>query len=218
MDIEKARFNMIEQQIRPWQVLDEHILQLLAHIKREVFLPPHLRSLAFVDTDLPWVEGVSILSPKMEARMLEAVAVKKEETVLVSGVQTGYMLALLAHCAKKVVGVESSDFIIDCAKENMSREGFYPCVTIEKGEPLLGCEKYAPYDVIIVTQSLRVPPEKLKQQLKPGGRLLVILGQSPVMTVSLIRHEGRHIFSSKALFETDIQPFKNAPFVSEFVF
>lgn len=217
MNLEQARFNMIEQQIRPWNVLDTDVLELLSIIKREKFLPEHQQSLAFTDTELPLADGSLMLSPKMEARIVQEVAVKKHEKVLVVGAGTGYLPALLAFHAHHVTCVESSAAVHKVASQNLQKHGITK-IALELGDASKGWSSAAPYDVIVVTGSLQVLPEEFKQQLKVGGRLFVVLGKPPIMTAYLMTRVGDAEFTSKALFETSVPIVPHAERLSSFSF
>lgn len=217
MNLEQARFNMIEQQIRPWNVLNPDVLELLTIVKREKFLPENLQSLAFMDIELPLADRSLMLSPKMEARILQEVAINKHETALIVGAGTGYLPALLAFHARHVVCIESSPAVFTLADKNLHREGVKK-VSVKLGEAAKGWPQEAPYDVIVMTGSLEVLPEELKQQLKPGGRLFVVLGSAPIMTAYLIKRINETEFTSTALFETSIPSVPHAEHHSTFSF
>jgi len=217
MKNEQARFNMIEQQIRPWNVLDVGVLELLSIVKREKFLPESQQTLAFMDTQLPLADGSLMLSPKLEARIVQDVAIKKHENALVIGSGTGYLPALLAFHARHVLCVENSAEVFSVAQKNLQREGVTN-VSIVHGDGSAGWPADAPYDVIVLTGSLEVLPETLKQQLKVGGRLFVILGAAPIMTACLISRSSETGFESKALFDTSVAAIANAEHVSAFSF
>lgn len=217
MKTEQARFNMIEQQIRPWNVLDMGVLELLTIVKRENFLPDNQRSLAFMDTELPLADGSVMLSPKMEARIVQEVAIKKHENALVVGAGTGYLSALLAFHARHVACVESSPAVFTYAQQTLQHEGVAN-VTIALGNASKGWPTDAPYDVIVMGGSLQVLPSDLKQQLKVGGRLFVIIGSAPIMTAWLYTRHSETEFESKALFDTSIASIPTAEPVSSFSF
>lgn len=217
MNTEQARFNMVEQQIRPWNVLDKDVLELLSIVKREKFLPANQQSLAFMDTELPLADGSLMLSPKIEARIVQEVAVKKHENVLVAGAGTGYLPALLAFHARHITCVESSPAVFSYAEQTLHREGITN-VSIIKGDASKGWPAIAPYDAIVMTGSLPALHDALKNQLKVGGRLFVILGTAPVMTAYLYTRVSETEFTSKSLFDTSVAPILNAEHVSTFIF
>ena len=217
MNIEQARFNMIEQQIRPWDVLDPDVLELLHVVKRENFVPVAHKALAFVDTEIPLAGGQSMLMPKIEARLLQDVNLKKHESVLEIGTGSGYMAALLAHKGQQVTTVEISPELKALAEKNLADNGVTN-VKVELGNGAQGWPNGAPYDVIVVSGSLPVLPEGLLQQLKIGGRLAVIIGQAPAMKAQLITRTGEAGYDTRTLFETSVKPLASATEPSKFQF
>jgi protein-L-isoaspartate(D-aspartate) O-methyltransferase len=189
MNIEQARFNMIEQQIRPWDVLDNHILQLLATVKREDFVPLAHKALAFVDMEIPLRDGGKkgqcMLSPKVEARLLQDLAVHKHEKVLEIGTGSGYMAALLAHRAQRVISLEIVPELAQLARDNLQKAGIHNCeVRVADGSQDLSAD--GPFDVILLSGSVAHIPAALLTQLKPGGRLAAIVGEEPVMRATFV--------------------------------
>ncbi|MES2772497.1 MAG: protein-L-isoaspartate O-methyltransferase [Pseudomonadota bacterium] len=217
MDFEQARFNMIEQQIRPWEVLDPDILRLLALSKREEFVPEAHKNLAFADLCIPLGEQQSMLEPKLEARLLQAASVKNSDNVLEIGTGSGYMAALLATQAAYVDTIEISPALAERAKQNLQRAGVAN-VTVHIADGLLGCPEQAPYDVIMLSGSLPTIPDSLLKQLKIGGRLVAVVGQSPVMTAQLIVRVEEDAFNKIKLFETQVPVLSNAVQPARFVF
>jgi len=214
MDIELARANMIEQQIRPWDVLDQSVLDLLATVRREEFVPPTLRSLAFVDVELPLrIDGVdtgeTMMTPKVEARLLQELAIEAHESVLEIGCGSGFMAALAAHRARSVVSIEIDALLFRFGAANLERAGIRN-VTVERGDGALGWPAKAPFDVIIVSGSLPVLPPTLLSQLKVGGRLAAIVGQEPVMTAQVVTRVSDTNFDTLPIFETCLKPLRNA--------
>ena len=217
LDMEQARFNMIEQQIRPWDVLDPEVLALLSEVKREEFVPAASKTLAFADVELPLGNGISMLEPKVEARLLQEAAVKHTDKVLEIGTGSGYMAALLAARAEFVVSVEIDTSLAATARENLARAGVVN-VSVEQGDAARGWAAKAPYDVIVVSGSLPVLPEALLKQLQIGGRLVGIVGDAPVMSAQLVTRTGEATFNTVNLFETVVAPLRNAVQVEQFVF
>jgi protein-L-isoaspartate(D-aspartate) O-methyltransferase len=217
MNIEQARFNMIEQQIRPWNVLDQDVLDLLHVVKREQFVPAAYQNLAFADVEIPLPGGAAMLAPKFEARILQEVGVKKHETVLEIGTGTGYMAALLAHRAAKVTTVEINPETAELAKKNLANAGIHN-VTVEVGNGAQGWEKGAPYDVIVISGALEVLPEGFLKQVKVDGRIAAIIGQAPVMEASIITRTGENTYSTIKVFETNVRYLTGAPVPSHFQF
>ena len=217
MNIEQARFNMIEQQIRPWDVLDTEVLDLLHVVKRENFVPAAHKALAFVDAEIPLPGGENMLYPKIEARLLQDVNAKKHESVLEIGAGSGYMAALLAHRARHVTTVEISPELKALAEKNLADNGVTN-VTVELGDGAQGWATGAPFDVIVVSGSLPQLPEGLLKQLKVGGRLAVIIGQAPAMQAQLITRTGEAGYDTRTLFETSAKPLQQANKPSSFKF
>lgn len=217
MNIEQARFNMIEQQIRPWNVLDQDVLDLLHVVKREQFVPAAYQNLAFADVEIPLPGGEAMLAPKFEARILQEVGVRKHETVLEIGTGSGYMAALLAHRAAKVTTVEINPETAELAKKNLANAGIHN-VTVETGNGAEGWAKGAPYDVIVISGALEVLPEAFLKQVKVGGRIAAIIGQAPVMEASIITRTGEDTYSTIKVFETNVRYLTGAPVPSHFQF
>jgi protein-L-isoaspartate(D-aspartate) O-methyltransferase len=203
MNIEQARFNMIEQQIRPWDVLDPQVLDLLFVVKREDFAPPAYRNLAFADMEIPLGDGQMMLAPKIEAKMLQELGIKKTDKVLEIGTGSGYMAALLAARAEHVVTVECRPALADIAKQNLERAGVKN-VIVELGDGANGWPQGGPYDAIVVSGSVPSVPDVLLKQLRIGGRLAVVVGEAPVMEAQLITCTADGVFNTINLFETVI--------------
>jgi protein-L-isoaspartate(D-aspartate) O-methyltransferase len=222
MDLEQARFNMVEQQIRPWYVLDQSVLDLLFTVKRENFVAEHLRSVAFSDLELPISvngknTGETMLSPKMEARILQELKIHPHNHVLEIGAGSGYMAALLASKAEMVTSVEIRPEIAEFAKKNLARAGIAN-VTIKTADAAQGYNGCSAVDVIVVSGALPVLPHTLKSQLKIDGRLLAIVGQAPIQSVVLVHRISQTQFTEKKLFETFTAYLVNAPEPEKFHF
>lgn len=217
MDIEKARFNMIEQQIRPWDVLDQEILDLLAVVKREQFVPPEHAALAFVDMEIPLPGGQRMLPPRVEARILQDLSVRKHENVLEIGTGSGYMAALLAQRARHVLSVEIRPELVTMARLNLARAGVGNVEVVE-GNAAAGWDAAAPYDVICISGSLPVLPKSILAQLKVGGRLAAFVGTLPVMEARLVTRVSETEYQVTNLFETAVQPLDGAEQPSRFQF
>lgn len=222
MDFEKARFNMVEQQVRPWDVLDQTVLDLLLVVKREDFVPPAYRALAFSDMEIPLrVDGVdtgeAMWAPKLEARVLQELAIRVHDNVLEIGTGSGYMAALLAHKAQQVLSVEIDPRLATFGAANLAHAGVHN-VRLETGDASRGWTGGAPYDVIVVTGSLPVLPDALQRQLKVGGRLFAVVGEDPVMSAQLMTRRSDASFETVRLFETRLAPLRNALRPSHFRF
>lgn len=217
MNIEQARFNMIEQQIRPWNVLDEDVLALLHVVKREQFVPKAYENLAFADVEIPLPGGETMFNPKVEARIVQEIAVKKHENVLEIGTGSGYMAALLAHKARHVTTVEIQPESVTLARENLAKAGVGN-VSVEEGNGAQGWSTGAEYDVIVVSGGLPVLPEALVKQLKVGGRMIAILGEAPAMSCQLITRTSETAHDAVKVFETVAKPLTGAEAPSRFTF
>ena len=201
MNLEQARFNMIEQQIRPWEVLDQAVLSLLAAVRREDFVPPAYRALAFVDTEVPLPEGQCMLAPKVEARLLQDLHVGRHERVLEVGAGSGFMAALLAHRAQRVTTLESRPVLAAMARANLQRAGVAN-VDVREADGAKGWPAESPFDVILLSGSVPAVPQPLLDQLKVGGRLAAIEGQEPVMRAVLFTKVAERQFRRVELFDT----------------
>jgi protein-L-isoaspartate(D-aspartate) O-methyltransferase len=190
MNFEQARFNMIEQQIRPWDVLDQAVLQLLATVKREDFVPLAYKQVAFTDMEIPLQtgskDGLSMLAPKVEARVLQDLAVHKHEKVLEIGTGSGYMAALLAHKAQRVISLEINETQAQTARANLQKAGIHNCEVRVADGSKVDLSVDGPFDVIVLSGSVASVPDGLKALLKPGGRLAAIVGNEPVMCATFI--------------------------------
>jgi protein-L-isoaspartate(D-aspartate) O-methyltransferase len=209
MNIEQARFNMIEQQIRPWEVLDQDVLNLLSIVKRENFVPTVYRDLAFVDFEVPLPAGQHMLAPRVEARVLQELAVKKHESVLEIGAGSGYMAALLAHRAQHVLTVDIEPELAELAKNNLIANGVLNA-EVATGDASRGWANAAPYDVICVSGGLPVLPQEILDHLKIGGRLAAFIGTAPVMKAQIITRIDEKQYRIADVFETYVEPLINA--------
>ncbi|MCC7060045.1 MAG: protein-L-isoaspartate O-methyltransferase [Burkholderiaceae bacterium] len=214
MDIERARFNMVEQQIRPWDVLDQDVLDLLYRLRREEFVPPTWRTLAFTDMEIPLTldsgaTGEVMLAPKVEARMLQAVAPRRHETVLEIGAGSGYMAALLAHFARRVITCDIHAELVRFASGNLARSGVSN-VSVELRHGLRAAPG-ANFDVIVLSGSVPFVPEDLLDRLVDGGRLVAIVGEPPMMTAQLITRLAGREFAAENLFDTVTAPLREFP-------
>ena len=221
MNLETARFNMIEQQIRPWEVLDQAVLSLLATVRREDFLPPALRALAFVDTQVPLLPGQAggpcMLEPKVEARLLQELQVQRHEKVLEVGTGSGFMAALLGHRAQQVLSFEIDPVLAAQARTNLRRAGVAN-VTVRAEDGHAGAAADGPFDAILLSGSVAELPEALLAQLKVGGRLAVVVGQEPVMRAMLVTRSGEADLQRAVLFDTVAPRLRGFPEPSRFTF
>lgn len=221
MNIETARFNMIEQQIRTWDVLDQDVLDLLVVVKRESFVPAAYKSLAFIDTEIPLPCGENMLVPKLEARILQELSIKKHEQVLEIGAGSGYMAALLGYKARHVVTVEIEPELKALAAKNLADYGVTN-VEVALGDGAQGWAgagvNGAPYDVIVISGSLPVLPDAFLKQLNIGGRIFAIIGEAPVMSAEIVTRRSDIAYDTVKVFETCVKPLRNAMTPSHFKF
>jgi protein-L-isoaspartate(D-aspartate) O-methyltransferase len=217
MNLEQARTNMVEQQIRTWEVLDQDVLDLLYVVPREQFVPEKHRALAFSDLEIPIGEGQRMWQPKLEARVLQELALRRTDRVLDVGTGSGYMAALMSHRASQVFSVEVSPALAAFGRANLERHGA-DNVTLEIGDASHGWQEHAPYDVIVLTGSTPILPRSVVEQLAPGGRLFAVVGEAPVMTARLVAVTAPGVWSSTDLFETVIAPLVNAEHAPRFRF
>ena len=204
MNVEQARFNMIEQQIRPWDVLDAHVLDLLAVVRREDFVPAAHRALAFADLEIPLKDsdaavaaGQVMLAPRVEARMLQDLQVAKHEKVLEIGTGSGFMAALLGHRAQRVLSLEIDTELAASARANLQRAGVLNVEVRQADGASADLSGDGPFDVIVLSGSVAELPESLLALLKPGGRLMGIVGDEPVMRATLVQHAGNSLISTQ---------------------
>ncbi|MEW6646169.1 MAG: protein-L-isoaspartate O-methyltransferase [Pseudomonadota bacterium] len=210
MNLEQARHNMIVQQIRPWDVVDDQVLDLIMRTPREDFVLPPYRNLAFTDTALPIGHGQVMMPPRLEARLLQALAVQPDESVLEIGTGSGYVTALLAQLARHVYSVEIVPQLKQAAEQRLAARGLTN-VTVDEGDAAAGWPRRGNYDVIAVTGSLPELPQALQQELNIGGRLFVVVGEAPAMEALLITRTGENEWARESLFETELPPLQNAP-------
>jgi len=209
MDPERARMNMVEQQIRTWDVLNQDVLDLLYVVPREEFVPQQHRALAFSDMQLPLGEGERMWEPKLEARALQELDVRRSDRVLEVGTGSGYFTALLAHRAAHVFSVELKPALAAFGRHNLERHGTEN-VTLEIGDAARGWPQHAPYQVIVLTGSTPVLARAFYEELEVGGRLFAIVGEPPVMSARLVTCTAPGAYHSVDLFETLVAPLVNA--------
>ena len=201
MNVEQARFNMIEQQIRPWDVLDQSVLSLLAVVKREDFVPTKYRAAALMDLEVPLPGGQVMLAPRVEARLLQELGLQRHEKVLEIGTGSGFMAALMAHKAQQVVSYEKRAELAPMARENL-RHAAIMNVEVRQGDGANGDAGRGPWDAILLSGSVAEVPQALLQQLKVGGRLVAVVGDEPVMRALRVRRVSERDFRTEVLFDT----------------
>jgi protein-L-isoaspartate(D-aspartate) O-methyltransferase len=200
MNLEQARFNMIEQQIRPWNVLDTTVLDLLGVVKREDFVPAAHRNLAFMDIEVPLAGGQHMLAPRVAARLLQEAAPMRHEKVLEIGTGSGFLTALLAHKAQQVLSLEIRPELAAQARENL-RHANIMNAEVRQGDGVRGDAAHSPWDLIVLTGSVAEVPKHLLAQLKVGGRLIAVVGQLPVMRAVRVSCKSESTYDSVDLFD-----------------
>lgn len=217
-NLEQARFNMIEQQIRPCDVLEARILELLHHVRREHFVPESKKAMAFMDMEIPLGFGVAMWQPKLEARVLQELQLGRRDRVLEVGTGSGYLTALLSSLAGHVTSVEIVSELSEQARLHLNayhREN----VTLEIGDASRGWgEEGEKYDAIVLTGSTPLLPEAFKESLNMGGRLFAIVGEAPVMEAKLITRVASDVYETVNIMETSVAPLQNAQHPARFVF
>jgi len=217
MDIEQSRYNMVEQQIRPWDVLDQDVLDLLFKLRREDFVPEAHRALAFVDMEIPLGHGQTMWTPKLEARVIQELAIRPTDRVLEIGTGSGYLTALLAARAAEVVSVEIVPEFAAAATQKLHAHGISN-VQLHTGDAACDWADAAGFDVIVLTGSTPLLSDAFRRRLNVGGRLFAIVGEAPVMQAQLVTSTAPGAFRSVTLFETCVAPLVNAPQPAAFVF
>lgn len=217
MNFEQARFNMIEQQIRPWDVLDADVLQLLSEVKREDFVPLAHKVLAFADLEIPLGHGQTMLPPRVEARMLQDAAIQKTDKVLEIGSGSGYMAAMLAHQAHRVITLEINPDLVRMARDNLQKSGVTN-VEVRQFDGAKGTPAESPFDVIMLSGSVAVVPSALLAQLKVGGRLVAIVGDEPVMRATVVTRTSETDYKTTQPWDTMAPRLQNFPEPDRFTF
>lgn len=217
MDVNQARFNMVEQQVRPWEVLDQEVLDAMMKIPRERFVPEAYKLLAFSDTRIPLDHGQAMFAPREEGRLLQALAPQKHERALEIGTGSGYLAALLGHLAQDVLSVDLHADFVTAATRRLRLAGVTN-VRCETGDALDGWAAAGPFDVIAVTASSPTRRPAIEQQLAPGGRLFIVVGTAPAMEALLITRQNEAHFTVESLFEIDLEPLIGAELKPHFEF
>jgi len=215
MNLDQARFFMVEQQIRPWDVLDPKILDLLMDIPRHLFVEAGNEELAYSDIELPIGQNQSMMHPKVEGRLLQALDIDENDTVLEIGTGSGYLTALMANLGKTVTTIELHEEIQKVAKTRLES---YKNIEFVTGDAANGWNDGNEYDAIILTGSVETVPQKFKDQLTLGGRLALVTGQAPAMTAQVITRISNQEWETETLFETDLAPLENASKTNSFTF
>jgi len=216
-EIEQARFNMIVQQIRPWEVLDPQVLEAMQRVPREAFVPERYRTLAFADTNIPLGHGQVMMNPNVEGRLLQALAIRPEDNILEVGTGSGYLTACLARLGRHVTSMEILPELAAAAAARLAEHNV-DNITLQAGDALCDIDPDIHYDVIAVTGSLPVLNQQFYRNLETGGRLFIISGRLPIMEAGLITRVNANNWASESLFETCIPPLINAPVPETFSF
>ncbi|WP_044410942.1 protein-L-isoaspartate O-methyltransferase family protein [Thiomicrospira microaerophila] len=215
MNLDQARFFMVEQQIRPWDVLDPQVLDLLESLPRHHFVAESQQKLAYTDIELPIGEGQTMLAPKIEAKIMQALDVAESDEILEIGTGSGYMTGLLASLGKSVTTIEIFEALQATAKSRLTP---FDNITFHIGDASQTWNDLKDYDVIVLTASCPALPESYKTKLKLGGRLFAFVGQSPAMEAKLITRLSENEWLEESLFETDVAPLVNSRPTSQFIF
>ena len=218
MNVEQARYFMIEQQIRPCDVSDSKILALLGHSRRDQFVPRDAQKLAYADIRIPLGHGEAMWTPTLEAQVLQALQLKRTDHVLEVGTGSGYLTALMAALAGHVTSVEIEPELSGAAAENLAAHKINN-VTLEIGDAAQGWREDQKFDVIVLTASTPLLPDNFRNSLTIGGRLLAIVGEGPVMKMARVTRVAENVFESKDIMNTyEIAPLRNAKTPERFVF
>jgi protein-L-isoaspartate(D-aspartate) O-methyltransferase len=217
IDVQTARFNMIEQQIRPWNVLDHGVLDLLAHVRRDAFVPDAYKALAYADLEIPLPGGQCMLAPRLEARLLQDLGIKKTDKVLEIGTGAGFLTALLAHQAASVLSLELNAELVALAKSNLQKAGIGNA-EVRLGDGVQGAAAQGPFDVIVLGGSVADVPQQLLQQLKVGGRLGAVVGDEPVMCATFVTRNSTTDFRTLQPWDCDAPRLQNFAEKSRFAF
>ncbi|HEY9133789.1 MAG TPA: protein-L-isoaspartate O-methyltransferase [Dyella sp.] len=217
MNFEQARQNMVENQVRPWEVLDARVLEVLGKLRREDFVAAEHRNLAFADLGLPLGHGETMMKPVIEGRFLQALDLKPEDQVLEIGTGSGFLTACMASLAAQVVSVDMHADFIATAGQRLAQAGIAN-VSLETGEAVNEWQPKGQFDAVVVTGAVYQIPQRFLGWLRPGGRLLAVRGESPAQTAVLLTHEGNGRYREEGLFETDLPYLAHAAPPRRFVF
>jgi len=208
-NFETARFNMVEQQVRPWDVLDPQVLQLLSSEPRQDYVPEAYRQLAYADIEIPIGHGEAMMYPRVEGRMLQALNLRPTDKILEIGTGSGFVTSLLAHLGESVYSVEIHPEFSEAAARKLAAHNLTN-VTLDVGDGVRGWEQHAPYDAILVTGSIPELYDEFKRQLTIGGRLAVVVGTGVVMEALQVVRNGENSWTTASLFETELKPLVHA--------
>lgn len=208
LNVERARFNMVEQQVRPWDVLDARVLAVLKDVRREEYVRAEHRQLAFADLELPLGHGEVMMKPVIEGRVLQSLEVKSGDSVLEIGTGSGFLTACLARLGRDVVSVEQHADLAEMARGRLQRDGIANA-SVEIAEAVREFQPGREFDIVVLTGAVYTLPERFKAWLKPGGRLFAVTGESPVQHAIVFTRDGTNLRET-SLFETDLAYLTNA--------
>jgi protein-L-isoaspartate(D-aspartate) O-methyltransferase len=217
MSFERARYNMVEQQVRPWEVLDSKVLNLLEEIQREDFVPVRYRKLAFADLNIPLANDQVMMKPVVEGRMLQALSLQPDETVLEIGTGSGFITACLARLARRVVSVEIFEDLAEEAGRKLKEKEVHN-LELFTGDVMNGWQPEQAHDVVVVTGSVAAVPEHIRGWVNPGGRLFIVNGEAPAMEARLLTRLNASDWRVESLFETDLPRLVNSESAPQFEF
>ena len=209
LDLERTRFNMVEQQVRPWDVIDMRVLEALTQVRREQFVPAEHRALAFADAALPIGHGEFMMKPVVEGRLLQALALEPGDSVLEIGTGSGFITACIGHLVRDVLSVEIHADLAERARRHLL-EARVSNASVVTADALGSFDPAREFDAIAITGAVFREPEKFRRWLKPGGRLFLVRGEAPAMEAVVITRSADGGFSEQSLFETDLPYLVNA--------
>jgi protein-L-isoaspartate(D-aspartate) O-methyltransferase len=217
--VEQARFNMVQQQIRPWEVIDSRVLSLMENLPRDAFVPEAYKHLAYADIEIPLGEGESMMFPRVEARLLQALDLQPTDQVLEVGTGSGYLTACLARLSQRVVSIDINAAFTESAAARLEQQGISN-VLLKSGDAMSAALEEGPFDAIAVTAAVATAgqAEIFRRQLRIGGRLFIVIGTPPAMQAMLITRDGDQAYSEEAVFETELKTLVNAGAPRKFEF
>lgn len=217
MNYEQARYNMVEQQIRTWDVLDQRVLDAMSELRRDAFVPKEYRSLAYADTRIPLPEGQVMMTPKVEARICQELRLQPDERAYEIGTGSGFLTALLARLTRHVYSIEINERLARTAAKTLAEQGVEN-ITLRMGDGLQGWPEHGPFDAVAVTGSIPEMDERMLRWITPGGRLFVVVGEPPIMEARVYTRHGHQDWTWESPFDTELPPLLGLPEKEAFVF
>ena len=217
LNLEQARHNMIEQQLRPMDIHDNNVLNAMQSVPREEYVPMEYRQLAYADMEIPLGSGEAMLSPGIEGRMLQALDIQPDDDALVIGTGSGYLTAVISMLANRVTSIEIDSELAESAQHRLKQHKIEN-VSIVVGDATRGLDDYAPYDVIAITGSISEVPQLILENMRVGGRLFAVTGEAPAMQAQLITRKNANEWETSDLFDTEIAPLENGMQATPFAF